>query len=136
LRTDFQRHYDEIIAEYNREKDRLTIEQTFEELLKYSQSMSQEETRAAREGLDEETLAIFDLLNKPDLTAAEIKRIKAVAVDLLAALKAEKLRIPQWSEKETTRDAVLVAIKDFLYADTTGLPERYTETEVQTKTDA
>ena len=37
LRTDFQRHYEEIVAEYNREKDRVTIEQTFEELLKFVQ---------------------------------------------------------------------------------------------------
>jgi hypothetical protein len=33
-----------------------------------------------REGLDEESLAVFDLLKKPDLSAGEIKRIKAVAV--------------------------------------------------------
>jgi type I restriction enzyme, R subunit len=136
LRTDFQRHYDEIVAEYNREKDRVTIEQTFEDLMKFQQSMTEEESRAFREGLDEESLAIFDLLNKPDLTAAEIKRIKAVAVELLVALKAEKLRIPQWQEKESTRDAVFVTIKDFLYADTTGLPQRYSEEEVQSKTTA
>jgi type I restriction enzyme R subunit len=99
--------------------------------------MSQEETRATREGLDEESLAIFDLLNKPDLTAAELKRIKAVAADLLTALKAEKLRIPQWRDKESTRDAVHVAILNFLYDDRTGLPvERYTENEVNTKVDA
>jgi type I restriction enzyme, R subunit len=136
LRTDFQRHYDKIVAQYNREKDRLTIEQTFEDLMRFQQNMTAEESRAFREGLDEESLAIFDLLNKPDLTATEIKRIKAVAVELLAALKAEKLRIPQWQEKESTRDAVFVTIKDFLYADSTGLPQRYTEEEVQTKTSA
>jgi type I restriction enzyme R subunit len=130
LRTDFQRRYDQ-------EKDRVTIEKTFEDLLKYQQSMTEEETRAAREGLDEESLAIFDLLSKPDLTAAEIKRIKEVAKDLLATLKAEKLRIPQWREKESTRDAVQVAIWNFLYADSTGLPvDRYTEEEVKTKSTA
>ena len=37
LRTDFQRHYEEIVAEYNREKDRVTIEKTFEDLLFYYQ---------------------------------------------------------------------------------------------------
>jgi type I restriction enzyme R subunit len=136
LRADFQSHYDVIIAEYNREKDRVTIEQTFEDLLKYYQNMNEEETRAVREGLDEETLAIYDLLNKPELTPAEVKRIKAVAVDLLARLKADKLRVPLWREKETTRDAVFVTIKDFLYADITGLPQHYTEEEVQTKTTA
>jgi len=33
LRTDFQKHYEEIVAEYNREKDRVTIEKTFEAFL-------------------------------------------------------------------------------------------------------
>jgi type I restriction enzyme, R subunit len=136
LRTDFQQHYDEIVAEYNKEKDRVTIEKTFEDLFKFYKDLDEEESRAVREGLDEESLAIYDLLNKPDLSPAEIKRIKAVAVDLLALLKAEKLKIPQWSEKETTRDAVFVTIKDFLYADATGLPQPYTEDEVQAKTDA
>ena len=79
LRTDFQQHYEEIVAEYNREKDRVTIERTFEELLKFVQELEQEESRALREGLDEESLAIFDLLNKPDLGRTDIERIKKVA---------------------------------------------------------
>jgi type I restriction enzyme R subunit len=85
-----------------------------------------------REGLDEESLAIFDLLKKDDLTQAGLKRIKGVAVDLLAALKAEKLRVDQWREKEATRDAVKLAIHDFLYSDDTGLPvDSYEEKEVE-----
>ena len=66
LRTDFQRHYEEIVAEYNREKDRVTIEQTFAALLTLVQGLDEEESRALREGLDEESLAIFDLLRKDD----------------------------------------------------------------------
>ncbi len=54
LRTDFQRHYEEIVAEYNREKDRVTIEKTFEALLRITSEMDDEEGRAVREGLDEE----------------------------------------------------------------------------------
>ena len=71
LRTDFQQHYEEIVAAYNREKDRVTIEQTFEELLRFVQELEEEENRAVREGLDEESLAIFDLLKKPDLDRAD-----------------------------------------------------------------
>ena len=51
LRTDFQRHYEEIVAEYNREKDRVTIEKTFEDLLKFVQGLGEEEARHIREGL-------------------------------------------------------------------------------------
>jgi type I restriction enzyme R subunit len=136
LRTDFQRLYEQIVAEYNREKDRVTIEQTFEDLLRFVNEMTEEESRAVREGLDEESLAVFDLLKKPDLCAKEIERIKAVAVDLIEALKAEKLRVDHWQEKEATRDAVRLAIRDFLWSESTGLPvDRYTEDDVHARAD-
>ena len=87
-----------------------------------------------REELDEETLAIFDLLRKPTMDARQLKRIKAVSVSLLATLKREKLRIDRWPEKETTRDAVEVAIHNHLFSDETGLPvDSYTEEEVQAR---
>lgn len=134
LRTDFQQHYEKIVAEYNREKDRVTIEQTFEALLTFEQSLSEEERRAVREGLDEESLAIFDLLRKSDLSGADIKQIKKVAVELLARLKAEKLKIDHWRDKETTRDAVRITIRDYLWSDDTGLPvAAYTEDDVNEK---
>jgi type I restriction enzyme R subunit len=132
LRTDFQRHYEQIVAEYNREKDRVTIEKTFEALLQLMGEMSDEESRAVREGLDEESLAVFDLLKKPDLSPKEIKRIKDMAVELLETLKAEKLRVDHWTDKEATRDAVRLAIRDFLWSESTGLPmDQYTEDDVQ-----
>lgn len=131
LRTDFQEHYEKIVSEYNDEKDRVTIEKTFEELLKFVQALDEEESRAMREGLDEETLVLFDLLKKPDLGPADVKRIKNVAATLLGKLMEEKLRIDHWRDKESTRDAVRVAIHDFLYSDETGLPVNvYSEDEV------
>ena len=134
LRTDFQQHYEQIVSEYNREKDRVTIEQTFEALFKLVQELDVEEHRAVREGLDEESLAIFDLLRKPDLNAAEIKRIKAVAVQLLERLKAEKLQVDHWRDKEATRDAVRVAIRDYLWDEKTGLPvEVFAEDDVKAR---
>lgn len=136
LRTDYQRHYEQIVAEYNREKDRVTIEKTFEALLRFVDEMSEEEGRAMRENLDEESLAVFDLLRKPDLSAGEIERIKAVAVELIETLKSEKLRIARWQEKEATRDAVRQAILDYLWNDSTGLPvDTYTEDDVQSRAD-
>ncbi|MBN1461455.1 MAG: type I restriction endonuclease subunit R, partial [Armatimonadetes bacterium] len=134
LRSDLQRAYEEIVAEYNREKDRVTIEKTFMALLRFVDGLGEEERRAIREGLTEETLAVFDLLKKPDLSAADIRRIKDVAGELLKALKAEKLRMDQWRDKEATRDAVRLAIRDFLWNDKTGLPlSSYTEAEVAAK---
>ena len=136
LRTDFQQHYESIVAEYNREKDRVTIEQTFDALWRLVNELDEEERRAVREGLDEESLAIFDLLKKPDLSAAEIKRIKKIAVGLLERLKAEKLKIDHWRDRETTRDAVRIAIFDFLWNDETGLPVgSYSDEEITNKTE-
>ncbi|MEA3508565.1 MAG: DUF3387 domain-containing protein, partial [Synergistota bacterium] len=134
LRTDFQSHFEKIVEEYNREKDRVTIETTFDEIVRFVKELDEEESRAIREGLDEESLAIFDLLKKPDLEAKGVERIKAVSVNLLETLKAEKLRIDHWRDKEATRDAVRLAIRDFLWTDSSGLPENlYSIDEVKEK---
>jgi len=136
LRTDYQQHYEQIVAEYNREKNRVTIEKTFEALFNLVRELDEEEHRAIREGLDEESLAIFDLLRKPELSSAEIKRIKKVAVDLLDRLKTEKLRVDHWRDKEATRDAVRLAIRDYLWDESTGLPvESFDEEEVDIRAD-
>ena len=136
LRTNFQQHYENLVAEYNREKDRLTIEQTFEALLKFVADLDEEQERAVREGLDEATLALFDLLKKDDLTPAEIKRTKTVAIDLYAKLQAELARIREWQTKEATRDFVKQTIFDFLYSDDTGLPTAYSESEITVKSNS
>ncbi|MBN1843806.1 MAG: type I restriction endonuclease subunit R [Deltaproteobacteria bacterium] len=134
LRTDFQKHYEEIVAAYNREKDRQTIEKTFADLLKFVQDLDDEEHRAMQEGLDEESLAVFDMLKKSELKKQQIKRIKKVAVELLSTLKREKLKIDHWQDKESSRDAVRVAIRDFLWSDETGLPvDSFSEDEVNIK---
>jgi len=114
----------------------VTIEKTFEALFSLVQELDEEEHRAVREGLDEESLAIFDLLKKTDLKSVDIKRIKKVAAELLTRLKAEKLRIDHWRDKESTRDAVHVTIHDYLWSDDTGLPiDAYTEDDVNDRAD-
>jgi type I restriction enzyme R subunit len=134
LRTDFQQHYEQIVAEYNREKDRVTIEKTFEALFTLVQDLDEEEHRAVREGLDEESLAIFDLLKKPELKPADIKRIKSVAVELLERMKSRIREIDHWRDREATRDAVRLAIRDFLWDEATGLPvDCFAEADVEIK---
>lgn len=136
LRTDFQKHFEEIVEGYNNEKDRVTIEQVFEALLKFEQALSEEESRAIRENLDNETLVLFDMLKKPELTRKEISHIKKVAVKLLATLKREKLNIENWREKESTRDSVKQRIYDYLYDENTGLPvDCYEADEIDGLTD-
>lgn len=132
-RKDLQARYEEIVAEYNREKDRATIEASFQQLLMLTKDLSAEEERAFELGLDEESLALFDLLRKPALEKAEIDRIKKVATGLLERLKAQLAAISDWQTKEASRDAVRLIIHDYLYDDSTGLPvESYDEEEVET----
>lgn len=131
LRTDYQEHYEKLVKEYNQEKDRVVIEKTFEALLKLNDELSHEEKRAIREGLNEESLVLFDLLSKPSLQPKEIVKIKQIATALLATLKAERLKVSNWQQKESTRDAVKQQIFDFLYDENTGLPvEQYEESEI------
>jgi len=137
LRTDFQEHYEKIIDEYNKEKDRQNIEDTFEALLKFVQELDEEESRAVREGLDEETLAIYDLLAKLDLKPKEIQKIKKVAKELLKTLKEKLKGLYKWQDREPTRDGVKVLIQNFLWDEKTGLPvEYYTQKDVYKKTEA
>ena len=50
MRMDYQRKYEEIVADYNREKDRTTIEETFRRLVELVNSLDEEQKRATREG--------------------------------------------------------------------------------------
>ena len=132
MRTNFQTHYEKLVEEYNHNKDQATIERVFEELIKLADELDEEASRAVREGLDEEQLAIFDLLRKPDLSKAEIKRIKNVSVDLLKTLKTRSLCAYQWTEKQSTSDGVRTDIERFLFNDKSGLSaDFYTEEEVR-----
>lgn len=135
LRTDFQKRYEDIVEAYNREKERATIERVFEELMNLSKDLNEEESRAVKENLDEETLAIYDLLIKPELTKKEIKKIKEVAVSLLGVIKEKIAAIDQWEAVEPTRDTIRNEIYNHLYSDSTGLPtSSYNDDDVELKT--
>jgi type I restriction enzyme R subunit len=78
----------------------------FQALKKLVQEMEEEERRAAREGLTEEELAIFDLLTRPEpkLTEAQEAAVKKVARELLDKLQA--LRVAHWRQNRQTKAAV------------------------------
>jgi type I restriction enzyme R subunit len=134
MRIDFQEHFTDIVNEYNQEKDRAVIEKTFQELIKFVKSLDEEEHRAVREGLDEESLAIFDLLKKSELDPNEIKKIKKISINLLKKIKSDVLKVDHWQDKESTRDSVRNVIHDFLFEDRTGLPIKfYNQDDVKNK---
>jgi len=115
LRVDFYKRYQEIIDDYNRGKDAVTIEETFKKLIAFVNSLSEEEADTKREGLTEEQKAIFDILRKPDLSESDKKKIKEIAIELLDELKKDKLKVEQWADKSVTAAAVFNTVNKTLF---------------------
>lgn len=77
-----------IIRDYNNEQNRVTIEKTFEELMKLSREQEEEKKRYIREGFEnDEQLSMFDVLMKDDLSKEDIRKLKKLSVDLLDKIK-------------------------------------------------
>ena len=119
-RTDFAEKFEELIESYN--AGSRNIEQLFEELLKLSNSLDEEQERHVRENLAEEELVIFDILTRPapNLSAEERDEVKKVAKDLLGRLKT--LLVLNWRQKSAARSQLRLGIEDALDA---GLPRAY-----------
>jgi len=115
-RMDYQRKYEEIVADYNGEKDRTTIEETFRRLVELVSGLDDEQKRATREGLREDELALFDLLQKPDLDKTSRERVKQASRELLASIKARLLELDRFWEKEQTKADVEVFILNNVYS--------------------
>ena len=120
LRMNYEKKYQEIIAAYNQDKDRATIEDTFAKLLDVMAALDVEQNRNAREGLSEDQLALFDLVQRGDLNKSERERIKQASRDLLAGVMAVIAPLDRWTEKEQTQAEVETFIMDQVYL---SLPE-------------
>jgi len=112
---DYYRKYQEIIADYNREKDRATVEQTFAQLLDLYASLDAEEQRIVQEGLSADELALFDMLAKENLSKSEREKLKQASRSLLASLLELLRPMERWTEKEQTQAEVRVFILDRLF---------------------
>lgn len=130
LRMDYYRKYQQIIADYNREKDRVTVEQTFAQLVELANSLDAEQRRAAEEGLTDEELALFDLLSKDNISKAARERVKQASQGLLAALTELTQPMPDWTQNTATQAEVKVLILDNLW---TALPRPpFTDEDTET----
>jgi type I restriction enzyme R subunit len=115
IRMEFYDKYKKIIDAYNAGKDIQAVQKAFDELNELVENgISPEMDRAMREGLNEETLAIYDLLRKTELTPKEEAEVKKVARKTLQTLKAEKLRVSRWRESIEVSAQVKVMIDDSL----------------------
>ena len=109
-RMDYQRSYEEIVADYNREKDRVAVEETFKRLTELIAELDEEQQRSVVEGLSEDELALFDLLKKEGLGKAEREKAKQASRDLLVAVEARLRELDRFWEKEQTKGDVKVFI--------------------------
>lgn len=126
-RINYYEHYQKIIEAYNQEQDRSAIEKTFMDLMDLASSMSQEQQRYVREGFSsDEELSVYDMLFRDDLSKADIKKIKEVAVSLLAKVKEKISQLDHWTDKQETRAMVDVLIRDTLLE----LPASYSDESI------
>ncbi|MEY4704518.1 MAG: hypothetical protein RL042_714 [Nitrospirota bacterium] len=127
-RSDFAEKFEKLIESYN--AGSRSIEELFEELLKVTRDLNEEQHRHVREKMTEEELVIFDILTRPtpELSPEERAEVKKVARDLLARLK--ELLVLNWRQKAAARSQLKIAIEDTLDS---GLPRAYTPDLYQQK---
>jgi len=120
-RADFAEKFEALIESYN--AGSRSIEELFDELVKLSRNLSEEQQRHVRENMTEEQLVIFDILTRPapELTPEERAEVKKVARELLNRLK--QLLVLNWRQKAAARSQLKLAIEDALDS---GLPRAYT----------
>ncbi|MCJ7739635.1 MAG: DUF3387 domain-containing protein [Anaerolineae bacterium] len=131
-RVDYLARFQALIDAYN--KGSLNAEELFQQLMAFAQSLTKEEQRAVGEQLEEEELAVFDLLTKPQiaLSTPDREKVKATTRALLATLKESKL-VLDWRKRQQTRAEVRVTIEKLLDR---GLPRAYTPELFREKTTA
>jgi type I restriction enzyme, R subunit len=119
-RADFLEKFEALIESYN--AGSRNIEQLFDELLKLSKSLTEEEERHLRENLSVEEMVIFDILTRPapELDERERAEVKKVARELLERLK--ELLVLNWRQKAAARSQLRMRIEDVL---DNGLPRAY-----------
>ncbi len=130
-RADFLQKFEELIESYN--AGSRNIEELFEELLKLSRSLTEEQQRHVRENMSEEELVIFDILTRPapEMSSDERAEVKKVARVLLERLKA--LLVLNWRQKSSARSQLRLAIEDVLDG---GLPRVYDKSLYEKKCSA
>jgi len=112
-RARFMERLTSLLHEYN--SGAHDIDQLFDELINLAKDLNEEEQRAVKENLNEDELAIFDLLVKDNLNPDEVKKVKGATQELLEKLK--PLLVPHWRDFETNRAEVKIAISDLFFAE-------------------
>jgi type I restriction enzyme R subunit len=115
-RVNLYERYQEIVQEYNRDKDAAEIQKHLDRLQACYDSCDEEERRYLREGLEnEEQLAVFDLLQKETLTKKEREAIKKVAKELLEKLSDRRYELARLHTMATVQAQMKAEIITHLF---------------------
>lgn len=115
-RAEFFKRYENIIANYNTEQDKATIEKTFNDLMRLSSDLDDAQKSYISDGFTSpQQQTVFEMLFKETLTPREIKQVKAVSVELVDTIEARLAEMVHWTDKEETQATVKIIIRDELY---------------------
>jgi type I restriction enzyme R subunit len=121
-RINFQEKLNEIIEKYNLGAH--TAEEFFEQLKMFIDELNDEDKRAAKEGLEEPELTIFDLLcQEVLLSEKERNQVKTIAKQLLETLK--EVLVIDWRKRQRTKARVQKTIDDILQ----NLPDSFDDNQ-------
>ncbi|MGI9344733.1 MAG: type I restriction endonuclease subunit R [Gammaproteobacteria bacterium] len=103
MRRDFAERLQEIIEKYNSASS--SADADFEELVRFAQSLKEEEQRHVKLGLTEDELEIYDILCKESMTDSEEQKVRLAAKTLIAQLTANSPRVlvQDWFKDRQTR---------------------------------
>jgi len=121
-RTNFAQRLQEIIDAYN--SGGSSTENSYEELMKFTDDLRAEDERHIREGLSEDELELFDLLKKDNMTQEETQKVRLAAKSLLHRLLEEqpKVLVQDWFKDTQTKERVRSAVAEVL---DNNLPNSY-----------
>ncbi len=102
-RRDFAERLQEIIDNYNSGSSQADID--FEELVRFAESLKEEEQRHVKLGLSEDELEIYDILCKESMTKSEEKKVRLASKALIEQLTATSPRVlvQDWFKDSQTR---------------------------------
>ena len=131
-RVDFAQKLQEIVDQYNAGGS--SNENYFDELLKFTQNIQEEDERHVREGLSEDELELYDMLRKDKLSKADEQKVKLAAQHLITRLLDEhpKVLVQDWWKDGQTQRKVKAAVEQVLDDD---LPKSYDRVLFKEKSD-
>ena len=115
--ANYQQDLQRIIDEYNEAHEKAAIEKALQEILNLMETLSAEQEKFVKEGLDDmQQLAVYEMLKTgKTLKPSELDEVRAIAKELLGRLRGLVAGIDDWRDKAAAKAQVRTTIKDVLY---------------------